>query len=62
MKRTRHSPAQIVAKLRDADGMLAPGRSVRYARTMRSGYSVTRLVALRVSMAGALRSTIHAQL
>jgi transposase-like protein len=28
MKRTRHSPAQIVAKLRDADGMLAAGRSV----------------------------------
>jgi putative transposase len=28
MKRTRHSPAQIVRKLRDADGMLAAGRSV----------------------------------
>jgi transposase-like protein len=28
MKRTRHSPAQIVRKLRDADGMLAAGRSI----------------------------------
>ena len=28
MKRTRHSPAQIVAKLRDADGMLAAGRTL----------------------------------
>ena len=28
MKRTRHSPAQIIAKLRDADGMLAAGRSL----------------------------------
>jgi putative transposase len=28
MKRTRHSPEQIVAKLREADAMLAAGRSV----------------------------------
>jgi putative transposase len=28
MKRTRHSPAQIVLKLRDADGMLAAGRTI----------------------------------
>jgi len=28
MKRTRHSPAQIIAKLRDADGMLAAGRTI----------------------------------
>ena len=28
MKRTRHSPAQIIAKLRDADGMLAAGRVI----------------------------------
>ena len=28
MKRTRHSPSQIVAKLRDADGMLAAGRGI----------------------------------
>lgn len=28
MKRTRHTPEQIVAKLRDADAMLAAGRSV----------------------------------
>jgi transposase-like protein len=28
MKRTRHSPAQIIAKLRDADGMLAAGRTL----------------------------------
>jgi len=28
MKRTRHSPAQIIHKLRDADGMLAAGRSI----------------------------------
>jgi transposase-like protein len=27
MKRTRHSPAQIIRKLRDADGMAAAGRS-----------------------------------
>jgi transposase-like protein len=28
MKRTRHSPAQIIGKLRDADGMLAAGRTI----------------------------------
>jgi transposase-like protein len=28
MKRTRHSPEQIIKKLRDADGMLAAGRTV----------------------------------
>jgi transposase-like protein len=28
MKRTRHSPAQIINKLRDADGMLAAGRTI----------------------------------
>lgn len=28
MKRTRHSPAQIIGKLRDADGMLAAGRGI----------------------------------
>jgi putative transposase len=28
MKRTRHSPGQIIKKLRDADGMLAAGRTV----------------------------------
>jgi putative transposase len=28
MKRTRHSPEQIIKKLRDADGMLAAGRSI----------------------------------
>lgn len=28
MKRTRHSAAQIVTKLRDADGMLAAGRTI----------------------------------
>jgi putative transposase len=28
MKRTRHSPAQIITKLRDADGMLAAGRVI----------------------------------
>jgi putative transposase len=28
MKRTRHSPAQIIHKLRDADGMLAAGRTI----------------------------------
>ena len=28
MKRTRHSPAQIINKLRDADGMLAAGRVI----------------------------------
>ena len=28
MKRTRHSPAQIINKLRDADGMLAAGLAI----------------------------------
>jgi len=28
MKRKRHTPEQIVAKLRDADGLLAAGQSV----------------------------------
>jgi putative transposase len=28
MKRTRHSPEQIIKKLRDADGMLAASRSI----------------------------------
>jgi predicted transcriptional regulator YheO len=28
MKRTRHSAAQIIQKLRDADGMLATGRTI----------------------------------
>ncbi len=28
MKRTRHSPGQIVNKLREADALLAAGRSV----------------------------------
>jgi len=28
MKRTRHTPEQIITKLRDADAMLAAGRSV----------------------------------
>ena len=28
MKRTRHTPEQIVSKLRDADAMLAAGRTV----------------------------------
>ena len=28
MKRTRHRPEQIIAKLRDADGMLAAGRTI----------------------------------
>jgi putative transposase len=28
MKRTRHRPEQIIAKLRDADGMLAGGRTI----------------------------------
>ena len=28
MKRTRHRPEQIVKKLRDADGMLAAGRTI----------------------------------
>lgn len=28
MKRTRHTPEQIVSKLREADAMLAAGRSV----------------------------------
>ena len=28
MKRTRHTPEQIVAKLREADAMLAAGRSI----------------------------------
>ena len=28
MKQTRHSAAQIITKLRDADGMLAGGRSI----------------------------------
>ena len=28
MKRTRHSAAQIIQKLRDADGMLAAGRTI----------------------------------
>jgi len=28
MKRTRHTPQQIITKLRDADAMLAAGRSV----------------------------------
>jgi len=28
MKRTRHTPEQIVAKLREADAMLAAGRTV----------------------------------
>ena len=28
MKRTRHSAAQIVTKLRDADGMLVAGRTI----------------------------------
>ncbi len=28
MKRTRHSPEQIIKKLRDADGMLATGRTI----------------------------------
>jgi len=28
MKRTRHNPEQVVAKLREADAMLAAGRSV----------------------------------
>lgn len=28
MKRTRHTPEQIVAKLREADAMLAAGRAV----------------------------------
>ena len=28
MKRTRHRPEQIIRKLRDADGMLAAGRTI----------------------------------
>ena len=28
MKRTRHSPTQIIHKLRGADGMVAAGRSI----------------------------------
>jgi putative transposase len=28
MKRTRHKPEQIIKKLRDADGMLAAGRTI----------------------------------
>ena len=28
MKRTRHSPEQIIGKLRDGDGMLAAGRTI----------------------------------
>jgi transposase-like protein len=28
MKRTRHKPEQIIRKLRDADGMLAAGRTI----------------------------------
>ena len=28
MKRTRHRPEQIIVKLRDADGMLAAGRTI----------------------------------
>jgi len=28
MKRTRHTPEQIITKLREADAMLAAGRSV----------------------------------
>lgn len=28
MKRTRHSPTQIIHKLRDADGMVAAGRTI----------------------------------
>ena len=28
MKRTRHSPAQIIVKLQDADGMLAASRTM----------------------------------
>jgi len=28
MKRTRHRPEQIINKLRDADGMLAAGRTI----------------------------------
>ena len=28
MKRTRHRPAQVIGKLRDADGMLAAGRAI----------------------------------
>lgn len=28
MKRTRHTPEQVIAKLREADAMLAAGRSV----------------------------------
>jgi putative transposase len=28
MKRTRHSAGQIITKLRDADGMLAAGRTI----------------------------------
>jgi len=28
MKRTRHRPEQIIKKLRDADGMLAAGRTI----------------------------------
>ena len=28
LKRTRHSPEQIIKKLRDADGMLAAGRTI----------------------------------
>jgi transposase-like protein len=28
MKRTRHRPEQIIAKLREADGMLAAGRTI----------------------------------
>ena len=28
MKRTRHTPAQIIGKLRDADGMLAANRTL----------------------------------
>ena len=28
MKRTRHRPEQIIMKLRDADGMLAGGRTI----------------------------------
>lgn len=36
MKRTRHSPAQIITKLRDADGMLAAGRTIDFSKVMQA--------------------------
>ena len=33
MPKKRHSPEQIIGKLRDADAMLAAGKTIGYPRT-----------------------------